>query len=136
MKSSTQYWAALAAVGAASAAVPQAQAAEYHPVSWYVSHPEAAHAATAWCQNNLGLAKVVPDCENALQATSMNSVDAFFRRPLSEIVGAPATTVEHWKNDPAGRQAQLTICRNIASSHLQMPAETAQACAAAKAAGG
>jgi hypothetical protein len=134
---SKQYWAALAAVGSAAVAVPDARADyHYHTVSWYVSHPAEANQTLAWCQNNLGLAKAEPDCENALQASNLHSSQAFSSHSLTAIVGAPPTSVEHWINDPAGRKGQLTICRNIVAAHMQMPVETARACAAASAAGG
>jgi hypothetical protein len=101
---------------------------EYHPVSWFVSHPAEARATLTWCQDNLGIAKQVPNCENALQALNMHSTQSF----TSMFPGNDS--VERWRNDPAGRSVQLATCRNIIASHMQMPAEVAAACAAAKAA--
>jgi hypothetical protein len=114
--------------------------AEYHPVSWYVSHPGEARATLAWCHDNLGAAKqpgiLGANCENALQALNTHPAQPFSHQSLSELVGAPPTSVEHWKNDPAGRKGQLAICHNIIAAHMALPAETAAACAAAAAAGG
>ena len=38
--------------------VTPAMCGEYHPVSWFVSHPAGGtRAMLAWCQDNLGIAK-------------------------------------------------------------------------------
>ena len=116
------------ALAVALLGVTPAMSGEYHPVSWYVSHPAEARETLAWCQNNIGIAKRIPNCDNALQALNMHSSQSI----ASMFPGNDS--VERWRNDPIGRGVQLATCRNIIASHMPMPADVAAACAAARAA--
>jgi len=112
----------------AAFAISSAMAGEYHPVSWYVNHPAEARATLAWCQDNLGVAKHVANCENALQARNTHSWQSL------QAMFPPNDSVERWRNDPIGRGVQIATCRNMTNSHTPMPPDMTSACAAAKAA--
>src|SRR4051812_45530162 len=48
-----------------------ASADEYHTVEWFRDHAEARRAQVFWCNNNAGLARRVPNCQNAIDGDAL-----------------------------------------------------------------
>jgi hypothetical protein len=59
------------ALAVALLGVTPAMSDEYHSVSWYEQHPVERTKTLHWCGDNIGLAKHMPVCENALQAADL-----------------------------------------------------------------
>src|SRR4051812_45896658 len=100
---------------------------DYHSVDWFVQHRDARRAQLAWCQNNTGLARQIPSCENAAHASLHTPLALSFSPPK-----APTTEPARWRAPEIYRTAQLDNCIRAEQRHQRMSAELAAACASAR----